>query len=127
AVLAVAGADSLGLLCGCLAAVLSQGFLRPLQAGVEARFAGPARDVEGGPAEHAGGDVAEALDRVAPTAVGVLVCGQPGKAALNQGVVFRGIGFQPVRVRRDRLETYPTETGARTSHEGQGADGGGGG
>src|SRR5204863_536146 len=49
----------------------------------------PAGEVEGGADEHGGGDVAQALDGVAPAAVGVLALGQPGDAACNQAVVRR--------------------------------------
>src|SRR5439155_9147816 len=44
-------------------------------------------EVECRPAEHAGGDVAEALDRVAPAAVRVLMGRQPGKAIGDELVV----------------------------------------
>src|SRR5262249_35721169 len=46
-----------------------------------------AREMNGGPAEHAGGDVADAANRVAPATVGVLMLREPPQTARDKRVV----------------------------------------
>ena len=58
-----------------------------LAADVSAYCVGRAGEVKRGPAEHRRRDVAEALDRIAPAAVGVLMRRQPGEAAGDQRVM----------------------------------------
>ena len=52
-------------------------------------FGGRSGDVQSGTTEHGGGDVAEAVDRIAPAAIVVLMLRQPGHAPGDQGIVRR--------------------------------------
>src|SRR5262249_28600321 len=83
-VLAGAGADRFRQFLLCPAVALGQPCRALAQTvGVLARRPG---QVKRGPAKHRRRDVAEALDRVAPTAVGVLVRREPVQSASNEGV-----------------------------------------
>ncbi len=78
-VLAIAGTDGLGLLFGSPSAMLVKiGFGSPQTLRILAGLSG---NMKGSPTEHAGRDIADALDRVAPATVEVLVLGQPGETA----------------------------------------------
>ena len=94
AVLAVAPADRLGPLRRRRPGALVRHASRFAERVGVVRLA--AGEVERGPAEHRRRDVAEALDRVAPAAVGVLMVGQPAQAAVDQRSRC-SIGFDEVQ------------------------------